>query len=147
MGNEHSFDARWIRVPRGGAGRWAKMYVAMNRKGCIVIGSVTHKQLGSPEAYVVHLEPYNDRLALEPATLDAEDAYPARVTGSRGAKILRVHRLVTDYNIRPPDTIEFINPKVERSGILVLDLKKIRISPKAHSQCRKRKKEGGTSSN
>jgi hypothetical protein len=45
-------------------------------------------------------------------------------------------RLVTDYNICPPETIEFLNAKVDRNGALVLDLKN--ISPKAHSQCRKK---------
>jgi hypothetical protein len=137
MENEYLFDARWLRVPRRGSGQWLKVYVTLNKKGAIVIGSVTHRQLGSPEAYVIHLEPYNDRIALQPATLDTEDAYPARVTGSRGAKVLRVRRLVSDYGICPPDTVEFIDAKVERNGALVLDLKKIRISPKAHSQCRK----------
>lgn len=131
-------DPRWVTVPRSTtAAQWSGIYVTMNKDGAIVIGSTTHRRLGSPEAYIVHFEPYNKRLALEPAAIDAENAYPARVTGSRGAKVLRVRRLVTEFGIRPPDTIEFVGVRIENGNILVMDLTSIRISPKAHSQCRR----------
>ena len=35
------------------------------------------------------------------------------------------------------DTIEFLEPKIDLDGNLVVNLRNIRISPKAHSQCRK----------
>ena len=59
------------------------------------------------------------------------------MTRSRGAKVLRVRGLVTEYGFCPTETIEFVGAKLERNGALVLDLKNIRISARAHSRCRK----------
>jgi len=138
MRNGNFFDERWVTVPRRDVpGPWQRSYVSLNRKGEIVIGSITHRELGSPEAYLVHLDRYTQRLALEPATLETKNAYPARVTGSSGAKRLTVRRLVTKFGIQTPDTVQFEDIKVIEGGTMVLDLKKIRISGRAHSQCRR----------
>ena len=79
---------------------------------------------------------FAQKLALKPVVADSEHAYPARKYGRRGAKVVRAYRLVAQFGIRPPDTIEFIEPKIDTDGRLILDLQNIRISPKAHSQCR-----------
>lgn len=79
---------------------------------------------------------FNQRLGLKPAKGDERNAYPVRNYGRRGAKIVRAHRLLTEFGIRPPDTLEFQGTKIDADGNLILDLRSIRISPKAHSQCR-----------
>jgi hypothetical protein len=131
---------QWTRLPRGDvAPHWSGLYVSMNRKGGIVLSAVTHERLGSPSAYCIELEKITRRyLKLAPAEIGEKDAYPARVQGRVGAKIIRAYRITTQWNIRPPDTIEFLTPEVDIHGNLILDLHKIRISPKAHSQCRKK---------
>ena len=48
--------------------------------------------------------------------------------------IVRAFRIVTEFGIRPPDTVEFQEPKIDLDGQLILDLLTVRISPKAHSQ-------------
>lgn len=78
-------------------------------------------------------------LGLKPAKPGERFAYPARRYGKRGAKIIRAYRLVAEFAIGPPDTIEFLRPKIDIDGVFLLDLRNIRISPKAHSQCRKPK--------
>jgi hypothetical protein len=129
--------AQWSVVPRGDvAPHWTRIFVTMNTKGEIVLARRTHEILGSPEAYVVRIDTLNDLLGLEPATFATKDAYPARVKGGGGARVIRVHRLITQYNLRPPDTIEFMKTKIDLHGHLIMCLKEIRISPKAHSQCR-----------
>ncbi len=82
------------------------------------------------------LDATNSRLALKPALLTDRNAYPVRKYGRRGGRIIRAYRLLTEFGIRPADTIEFIEPKIDDETRLVLNLKNIRISPKAHSQCR-----------
>ena len=132
-------DEDWIIVPRGDvAPHWSGLYVTMNRLGSIVISRVTHERLGEPIAYLIMLDRFNRRIGLKPAVPGTRHAYPARKYGRRGAKIIRANRLVREFGIRPPDTIEFLRPKIDLDGQLILDLRNIRISPKAHSQCRKR---------
>jgi hypothetical protein len=81
---------------------------------------------------------FNQRLGLKPARVGEKNAYPVRNYGRRGAKIVRAYRLLTEFGIRPTDTLEFQGTKIDADGCLILDLRSIWISPKAHSQCRKR---------
>lgn len=108
----------------------------MNPKGTLALSRIAHERLGSPEAFQIMWDRFNQRLALNPVEVDDDHAYPARKYGRRGAKVVRAFRLITEFGIRPPDTIEFIGPKIDTEGRLILDLRNIRISPKAHSQCR-----------
>jgi hypothetical protein len=130
-------DADWMIVPRGDvAPHWSGLYVTINKLGSIAISRVTHERLGEPVAYVIMFDRFNKRIGLKPAKPGERHAYPARKYGKRGARIIRVNRLVREFGIRPPDTIEFQDPKIDLDGTLILDLRNIRISPKAHSQCR-----------
>ncbi|MFZ1701118.1 MAG: hypothetical protein WBO10_16465 [Pyrinomonadaceae bacterium] len=130
-------EIEWKILPRGDvAAHWSGLYVTMNKLGSIVISRVTHERLGSPDAYQILFDQFNQRLALKPVDAETPHAYPARKRGLRGARIIRAYRLIAEFGIRPPDTIEFERPKIDLDGVLILDLRKIRISPKAHSQCR-----------
>lgn len=127
----------WAVLPRGDvAPHWSGLYVTMSRLGSIMMSRVTHERLGAPEAYLIMYDAMYDRMALKPAKANEPNAYPARKYGRRGAKVVRAYRLVTYFGIQPTDTIEFQQPKIDPDGYLVLDLKQIRISPRAHSQCR-----------
>lgn len=128
----------WTIVPRGDvAAHWSGLYVTMNKIGSITLSRVTHERLGSPNAVTVRFNRFTEQLSLTPATIGEPNAYPLKKYGQRGAKIVRVYRLVSQFGIRPPDTIEFQEPKIDIEGRLILSLRSIRISPKAHSQCRK----------
>ncbi len=130
-------EIEWTIVPRGDvAAHWSGLYVTMNKIGSIVMSRVTHERLGSPASYILMYDRFNMRLGLKPAKPGERYAYPARNMGKRGARIIRVYRLVAEFGIRPPDTIEFQQPKIDIDGVLILDLRNVRISPKAHSQCR-----------
>lgn len=142
MQNKDIVTPRWNVLPRGDvAPHWSGLYVTLNKKGTFALSATTHARLGSPEAYLIKLDPMNERLALEPAKIGDDNAYPARIQGRRGAKVIRAVRVLTEWGIRPADTIEFTRPMIDGEGQLVLDLHKIRISPKAHSQCRKKRQE------
>lgn len=131
-GREH-----WEVLPRGDAApHWSRLYATLNPGGSLAISRVTYERLGEPEAVLIMLDIISTRLALKPASLAEGNAYPVRKYGRRGGRIIRAYRLLTEFGIRPPDTIEFLEPKIDDERRLILDLKKIRISPKAHSQCR-----------
>lgn len=130
-------EIEWTILRRGDvAAHWSGLYVTMNRLGSIVLSGVTHERLGLPDAFLIMFDRFNQRLGLKPVEAGTPNAYPARKQGRRGARIIRAFRLTTEFVIRPPDTVEFELPKIDPDGVLILDLRKIRISPKAHSQCR-----------
>lgn len=136
--NDCFMEVEWTILPRGDvAVHWSGLYVTMNRIGSIAMSRVTWERLGSPEAFLIMWDRFNQRLGLKPAKPGERHAYPVRKYGRRGARIVRAYRLLTEFGIRPPDTIEFQEPKIDLDGQLILDLRQIRISPKAHSQCRR----------
>lgn len=132
----------WTILPRGDvAPHWSRLYVTINKSGALALSSVTHERLGSPEAVLIMFDRFSQRLGLKPAKLDMPNAYPVKTYGRRGGKIIRAYRLITEFGIRPPDTLEFHNPKLDADGILILDLRKVSVSRKAHSQCRASKRK------
>jgi hypothetical protein len=138
-------ETDWEILPRGDvAPHWSGLYVSMNKVGSIVMSRVTWKRLGSPPAILIMWDRYNGLLALKPARTGDMHAYPVRGYGRAGGKIVRAYRLLTRFGIRPPDTIEFQLPELDRDGNLILDLRTVKISPKAHSQCRGQKPEART---
>ena len=118
------------------AAHWSGLYVTMNRLGSIVMSRVTWERLGGPGAVFIMWDRFNQRLGLKPAKVGEKNAYPLKNYGRRGAKIVRAYRLLTEFGIRPPDTLEFQRVQIDADGNLILNLRKVRISPKAHSQCR-----------
>src|SRR3954464_11338008 len=113
MKNDHLKRlTRWEVLPRGDVtANHSRNYVSLNRRGKFVLSRKTHERLGSPTHYRIKRDEDNDLFALEPATRDMKDAYPASITGSRGSKAIFAHRLCTEWGIRPPDTIEFLKPR------------------------------------
>jgi hypothetical protein len=110
----------------------------MNRKGEIVLNGTTHKRTGAPAAYLLMYNQPNSLIALKPTAAAMKNAYPARKHGRRNGRVIRAFRLLQDNNIKLPDTIEFKDAEIDKDGVLILDLRTARVSPRAHSQCRKK---------
>jgi len=110
----------------------------MNRRGEIAMNGLTYNRVGAPAAFLIMFDKTNSRIALKPTGATMKDAYPARKRGRRNARVVRAYRLLTEFGIVLPDTIEFQNAEIDPDGQLILDLRTARVSPKAHSQCRKR---------
>ncbi len=134
---------QWSILPRGDVHpAHSRLYVTMNRRGEIAMNGMTYERLGSPEAFLVMFDKTNSRIALKPTRAVMKNAYPARKYGRRGARIVRAYRLLTEFGILVPDTIEFKDAEISTEGHLILDLRTAKVSPKAHSQCRKRSPKG-----
>ena len=130
-------EKNWIVLPRGDvAPHWSGMYVSMNKLGSIVMSRTTYERFGKPEAVLILFD-ISGRLALRPASLHDDNAYPVRKYGRGGGKVVRAYRLLSEFNLKPADTLKFGSPKIDADGRLILDLRDIKISPKAHSQCRR----------
>ena len=115
-----------------------RVYVTMNRRGEIVMNGTAYRRVGEPAAFLVMYNQPNSLIALKPTAVAMRDAYPARKNGRSNGRVIRVLRLLNDHNIKLPDTVEFLDAEIDMDGVLILDLRTARVSPRAHSQCRKR---------
>lgn len=133
----------WVLVKKDDIkAQWAGLYVSMNRLGSIVINRVAYERMDSPAAFHVMFDKVNSRIGLKPTAAAMKHAYPARKQGRRGARIIRVNRLLKEFGLKVPDTLDFPDAEVDVDGMLIIDLRTARVSPKAHSQCRKKTGEG-----
>ena len=129
----------WAVIPRGDYYcNQSKLYVTLNRRGEFKMNEMTWNRTGSPAAYMVMFNRTNNLIALKPTAAAMKNAYPARKIGRRNARVIRVARLLTDHNIKLPDTIEFRDAEIDRDRQLILDLRTARVSPRAHSVCRRK---------
>lgn len=132
----------WTLVPKDDIkAQWAGLYVSMNRLGSIVINHVAYERMDSPAAFQVMFDKRNSRIGLKPTALASKHAYRPRIQGRRGARIIRVNRLLKEFGLKVPDTLDFPDAEIDVDGMLIIDLRTARVSPKAHSQCRRKVKE------
>lgn len=130
----------WVELPRGDvAPHNSGLYVTMNRKGEIALNKVAYRRVGEPAAFLILYNRPNSMVALKPTAAAMKNAYPVRKHGRRGGRMVRAFRLLTEFGIKLPDTVEFPDAEIDQDGHLILDLRTARVSPRAHSQCRSRK--------
>lgn len=130
------YGSEWKVLARGdAAAQFPLLYVTLSPQGSIVISRSTHEKMGSPSGYIILFDPLKHRLGLKAESTNNPNAYPARKSGRSGAKIIRAHRLIREFGVQPPDTLEFPEAKIV-DGVLILDLQTARTSPRAHSQRR-----------
>ncbi len=122
---------KWTTLPRGDAARWSGMYVTLNPVGKLALSRTTHERFGAPAAVLVLYDPMRSLLALRPVRPEEQHAYPLRKYGTCGGRLIRAYRLLTEFGIKPAETIEFREPKIDNDGQLILDLRNIRVSPRA----------------
>lgn len=125
----------WIECPRGDVrGQWAAIYITMNKKGYISMSRRTYERLDEPKAFNLYFDKVNSRIGLKPTALAARNAFPVAKQGRHGGRVIRAWRLMQEFGIDLPETMQFDDPEIDQEGILILDLRTARISKRAHSQ-------------
>src|SRR5215470_19291959 len=136
--------AEWSRVPRGDmTGQWSAYYVTMNPRGFIVMSRVVYERLGAPKAVELLFDKVNNRIGLKPTSPQMRDAYPVGPSGRHGGKIVRAYRLMQEYGLDLPETIQFHNAEIDTDGILILDLRTARVSSRAKGSKKEAKPSKG----
>lgn len=129
--------ANWEEIPRGDVmPQYAGIYVTMNPAGNIVMSRVTYQMMDEPEAFLILYDKVNNRIGLKPTRMSMKNAYPARVGSRSGAKLVRAHRLTRERRIILPHTVQFYDAEINEDGILVLDLRTAKPSPRALGHAR-----------
>jgi hypothetical protein len=136
-------NTNWKEIPRGDTTPAAAgLRATMNTRGWISWNRFTHDRLGRPEAVRLLFDPVNNRIGLQPVPPATQNAYPIGPQGGHGGRVVRAYRLLNEYAIPLPETIEFANPEIDREGILVLDLRNSRPSNHAAGKLRMRQNAG-----
>ena len=126
---------QWQECPRGDVvGQWAAFYVTMNRKGDIAMSRMTYEKLGGSAAFHLLFDGANNRIGLKPTSLSMKNAYPVGKQGRHGGRVVRAYRLMVEFSIDLPETIRFYDAEIDQDGILILDLRSAKVSPKALGQ-------------
>ncbi|MFL6373787.1 MAG: hypothetical protein ACJ73D_03885 [Pyrinomonadaceae bacterium] len=142
MHDKRFMDDGWRLVPRGDvAPHWSGLYVTMNPRGYLHMSGLRIGFWVAPKPFGFCIT----RCCGGSSWLRWRRASRTRIlqasAESTGAELSGQHRLITQHNLRPSDTIEFLTPTIGENNILMLDFNKVRVSPKAHSQCRGRRAE------
>jgi len=133
MENDPNRKKHWKQIGRDPIrGRWATFHVTMCPKGIIALTRFTMETLGSPDAFFLLFDELNHTIGLQPTHKGVTDAYPTAARGSRGARMVRAHRLCLECNIRLAESIRFTAPEIDKDGILNLDLRKAIPTRKAN---------------
>jgi hypothetical protein len=130
----------WKECPRGDVtGQWVAFYVTMNTRGFIVMTRPTYEKLGAPKAFQLFFDATNNRIGMKPSALAGRNAYPVGPSGPHGGKMVRAFRLMKEFGIDLPETIRFEDAEVDDEGILILDLRTAKVSPKSLGQKQRKK--------
>lgn len=119
----------WQELPRGDVhSAMAGLHVTLNKKGFIVFNRMAYKKMGEPRAVLILFDRVNNRIGLKATSPSIRNAYPIAKYGRHGGRIVRAYRLLVEYGIDLPDTLEFPNAWIDEDEVLNLDLRTARIS-------------------
>ena len=124
----------WSIIPRGDVHPSdTRVYVTMNRRGEIVLNGTAYRRMGEPAAFLVMFDKTNSRIALKPTGATMKNAYPAGPRGRYGGRVVRAHRLLTEFGIKVPETLEFKDAEIDLDGQLILDLRTAKVSARGRA--------------
>ena len=123
-----------------GVGAAGVMYVTMNRRGYIVMNRLTHQRMDEPKAVNLLFDKTNSRIGVQPTAVTERHAFRVGKYGRHGGKLVRAYKLMQDFAIDLPETVQFRDVRIDEDGILVLDLRTAELSTRAEGQ-RRRKPE------
>jgi hypothetical protein len=118
----------WREVAKGDvAPQSAGMRASLNPKGIIRLSQTTHRRMGEPEAVHILFDEANNTIGLKPVMPSVRNAYRLLRRG-RGRRELYALKLVNEAGLIVPETVEFPHIEIDLDGILVLDLRRTRVS-------------------
>ena len=98
-----------------------RIHITINKTGLIYINNNAHRLLGCPEAVQLFFNRSKDVIAVKPAHARLPDAFP--VKEKSGYYIVHSSPFCRHFGIRLTTTEKFVQPDIDKDGILMLDLK------------------------
>lgn len=116
-----TFDKDWEKF-NGGPNKpnRERIHITMNKNSVIYMNANAHRMMGRPDAVQFFFNRKNDKLALKPANARLSDAFPIKM--QRGTFIIQASPACRSFGIRLNTTEKFIDPDLDDTGNLILDL-------------------------
>ena len=99
-----------------------QLHVTVSNHHRIQFNAHTYKKLGSPEAVCLYFNRREQKIALQPASLGFNEAFPVTPRTSRSTRVILAAPFFTNYGIKITATHKFIRPEIDAEGRLVLNL-------------------------
>ena len=104
-------------------GPWAKVWLTLSPKGRFVLGEKMFRQLGEPGWVRMLFDAANQCIGVQPVKPGTPNAYRVARESQKSPMIVRVFRLMAEFDVRLAETVQFDDAEVNEEGILVLDLR------------------------
>jgi len=100
-----------------------RLYATVNPRGEFVINLQTYIKLNEPEAVVLLYDPNTRTIGMKPSRLNVPNAVQVHVRHERYNRVIRCRPFLQENSIKIDRTIQFPTAVIDRTGILLLNLK------------------------
>ena len=116
-----TFDKDWEKFIGGpNKPNRERIHITMNKHNVIYLNGNAYRMMGKPEAVQFFLNRKEGKLGLKPANPCLHDAFPLKP--DKGSLIIHASPACRSFGIRFTTTEKFIDPVLDASGNLILDL-------------------------
>ena len=99
-----------------------QLHVTVSNHHRIQFNAYTYQKLGSPEAVCLYFNRREQKIAIQPAALRFNEAFPVTPRISRSTRVILAAPFFTNYGIKITATHKFIRPEIDTDGRLILNL-------------------------
>ncbi len=100
-----------------------RLYATLNPRGEFVINLQTYIKLNEPEAVVLLYDPDTRTIGVKPSRLDVPNAIQVHIRHARYNRVIRSRPFLKENGIELNGTIQFPTAVLDRTGVLILNLK------------------------
>ena len=103
-----------------------RLHVTLNKHGHFFLNARVLEVMGNPDGVALLFDPKLQVIGVAATTLDKSYSYELRKKDSFGAaRLVYAKNFCRAYGIKPKETVAFTDAKVNKDGVLVLDLQKV----------------------
>lgn len=117
-----------------------RLHITLDKKGVFLFNRKVFEALGSPRAVVLYFEKEASVIGISAAHPKLREAFPVKVKADGSNWIVNAIPFCRHFGIKPDKTEAFVNPDIDDSEILQLDLRTTRHAFGGKQPGQKRKK-------
>lgn len=105
-----------------------RVHVSISKLGHIFLNRRALEAIGEPDAVTLMFDRRRNIIGVMPSALHRPQSFPLKRKDKRTSlgRMVYANNFFRHYSIRPTETFAFLDPKVNKDGILMLDLSDVR---------------------
>ena len=101
--------------------------VTLNPAGILRLGMRSLEALNEPKAVKLFFDARHSRMGIKPSSPDDPRAFPVRHQANHKHGYVHAKRFCKRFNITFDGTVEFLNAKVDKDGMMILEFSNARL--------------------